>query len=418
MAITGSSSSASTSDVGRTVGRVVIGVPVHDYAEEGARLVEQIRELTSAAPIGEACQIVVAHPAEGTSERRVENDRIEVSYPRPPADALQVPWHGLPGRARAVQAIFREAQAAGAACVVVDPRSASSPGWLDGFAEAVSHDVDFVAPVYGRHPFNGALLRGVIQPMFRALYGARIRNPMGAHFACSARLIAAVADDPVWESDLGQLGIDLWLGSSAASSGMRLAQATIPSRPSEEHLLDVSTTVAQVVGVLFTDLERRARFWQRVRGSHAVTLFGPPLPPEEPRAIDPAPLVEAFRSAHRDLQDVWAEVLPPLATLQWRRLAATTIDNFRVDDVLWAHTVYDFAMGHRLRVIARDHLLRSLTPMYLAWLGSFISEVRYAPMEAAEARLERLHLAFEAEKPYFVSQWRWPERFKPVKVRR
>jgi hypothetical protein len=69
-------------------------------------------------------------------------------------------------------------------------------------------------------------------------------------------------------------------------------------------------------------------------------------------------------------------------------------------------------------VIARDHLLRSLVPLYLAWLASFVREVRGAPPEEAERRLEQLCLAFEGEKPYLISQWRWPERFKPLKFRR
>jgi glucosylglycerate synthase len=108
----------------------------------------------------------------------------------------------------------------------------------------------------------------------------------------------------------------------------------------------------------------------------------------------------------------------PLAVLQWRRLATAPIDAFRVDDQLWARTIYDFAMGHRLRVMPRDHLLQSLAPLYLAWLASFVREARSVPAEEAEARIERLAAVFEAEKPYLVSQWRWPERFKPVKQRR
>jgi len=32
--------------------------------------------------------------------------------------------------------------------------------------------------------------------------------------------------------------------------------------------------------------------------------------------------------------------------------------------------------------------------------------------EGADARIEQLALAFEAEKPYLVSRWRWPERFR------
>jgi hypothetical protein len=103
--------------------------------------------------------------------------------------------------------------------------------------------------------------------------------------------------------------------------------------------------------------------------------------------------------------------------LELRKLAAASPESFRMDDRLWARTIYDFALGHRLRVIARDHLLRSLTPLYLGWLASFILAGRNAPESAIEARLERTGQAFEDEKPYLISRWRWPERFRPVRFK-
>ena len=86
--------------------------------------------------------------------------------------------------------------------------------------------------------------------------------------------------------------------------------------------------------------------------------------------------------------------------------------SFRLDDSLWATIVYDFALGYRLRVIAREHLLRSLVPLYLAWLASFIVEIRDRGEEDVEQRLERLCAAFEEQKPYLISKWRWPERVR------
>jgi hypothetical protein len=32
---------------------------------------------------------------------------------------------------------------------------------------------------------------------------------------------------------------------------------------------------------------------------------------------------------------------------------------------------------------------------------------------AAEERIETLARAFESDKPYLVSRWRWPDRFNP-----
>jgi hypothetical protein len=75
--------------------------------------------------------------------------------------------------------------------------------------------------------------------------------------------------------------------------------------------------------------------------------------------------------------------------------------------------VFDFALAHRLRTINRDHLLKSMTPLYLAWVASYAHDLETGGATALEQRLERLSLAYESGKPYLVSRWRWPDRFNP-----
>jgi hypothetical protein len=66
-----------------------------------------------------------------------------------------------------------------------------------------------------------------------------------------------------------------------------------------------------------------------------------------------------------------------------------------------------------LRTINRDHLLQSMTPLYLGWIASHAREVETAEAAAVEERLEDLSIAYEVGKPYLVSRWRWPDRFNP-----
>jgi hypothetical protein len=427
MATTGSSSSAATFDAATRATDVVIGLATHNHASTAGAVVRQVRASLESLPSPLGWCIVAADggSTDGTLERMREaagetGALVEVQYALQPSDALEVPYHGVPGRARALQAILSEARARRArACVVLDARStASAANWLGAIVSLASQELDFVAPVYRRHPATAGLLHGVVSPLFRALYGVRLVPPLAGEFGCSRQFIDAVLDDPVWDTDSGQRGIDLWLATAAVTGGFHAGQTNVGPRPGDESQdIDVATMVAQVVGSLFTDMERQVQVWQRVRRSRDVPQIGERSTPEAP-AVAAVPLVESFRLGYGALHDVWAEVLPPIAILQWRRLAAQPLDGFRVDDALWARTIYDFAMGHRLRVIARDHLLRSLTPMYLAWLASFILQVRHSGVAEAEARMERLALAFETEKPYLISQWRWPERFRPVKLRR
>ena len=81
-----------------------------------------------------------------------------------------------------------------------------------------------------------------------------------------------------------------------------------------------------------------------------------------------------------------------------------------MNDQLWARIVYDFALGCRLRVVAREHLLRSLAPLYSGWLASYILQVRNVAPEAVDQRVETIAAAFESHKNYLIARWRWPER--------
>jgi hypothetical protein len=125
-------------------------------------------------------------------------------------------------------------------------------------------------------------------------------------------------------------------------------------------------------------------------------------------------MVESFQLGNRDLQEIWSLVLPPATLFELRKLSRLSLEQFRMPDELWSRIVYDFALAHRLRTINRDHLLKSMTPLYLAWVASYALELSTGGEAAAsEQRLERLSIAYESSKPYLLSRWRWPDRFNP-----
>jgi hypothetical protein len=344
---------------------------------------------------------------------------VEVSYPRVPADLLSVPYHGLPGRARALRAILTAARDLGVkSCVVLDAGLLSmTPRWISALAGPVLDEgFDYTSPYYLRHPYEGALTKGLVYPLFRALYGVRLRQPAAGEFGCSARLLASYLDEDLWDRDDAQVGVDIWLAAAAAAGGFNICEAPLGVRTHQargEAGLALETTIVQVVGSLFADLESRVDVWQRVRGSVALPTIGDtPSAPIDPPEVDVERLIESFRLGYRELREIWSRIVPPRAIVELRKLANATPDRFRLDDDLWAQIVYDFALGYRLRVLPRDHLLRSLTPLYVGWLASWILQLRDLPPEVADARVERLAVAFEAQKPYLMSRWRWPEQFR------
>jgi hypothetical protein len=99
--------------------------------------------------------------------------------------------------------------------------------------------------------------------------------------------------------------------------------------------------------------------------------------------------------------------------LELQKLSRLPAEQFQMPDELWARIVYDFALAHRLQTISRDHLLKSMTPLYLAWVASYANDLEKSKGNGIEQRLERVSVAFESAKSYLVSRWRWPDRFNP-----
>lgn len=436
MTSTGSSSSAEATKPAAATVELVVGVATYNDADTIADVAAAIRtglqdvfagrEARGEASVADS-RILLADGAsnDGTLQRArdalgpASANLVEVTYPRAAADLLDVAYHGRPARARALRAILEGARDLGVkACVVIDGGIRTvAPGWIAALAGPVIDDgFDYVSPFYARHPYEGALTKGIVYPLFRALYGVRLRQPAVGEFGGSARLVEAYLDDDVWERDGAQIGIDLWLAAGAAAGGYKLCEAPLGRRTYHaraEEALDLGTTLVQVVGALFGDLEGRVDVWQRVRGSIPVPIIGtePAVALETPQ-VNVEGLIESFHLGYRELRDIWTWAIPPKSIVELRRLLDVPPQRFRLEDDLWARIVYDFALGYRLRVLPRDHLLRSLTPLYLGWLASMILQVRDLPPQGADARVEQLALAFEAEKPYLVSGWRWPERFR------
>lgn len=275
----------------------------------------------------------------------------------------------------------------------------------------IADDFDVVVPVYDRQVYDGLLNAAIVYPLTRALYGRRIPGQLGVDFGFSAR----VAERLSLGGQNPRLRRPVWILPQAIADDMRICQAVLGVRlPAPPDSIDLATVFAQVLGSLFVDMEQRAPFWQRVQRSQAVPTFGTAAPgraPAEP--VDVRPMIESFVNAFRNLQRVWTILLPPATLVALKRLTLVEPERFRLPDDLWARIVYDFALGHRLRVINRDHLLGALVPLYLAWVASYALEVQGATPAAADVRIERLCAAFEAEKPYLVRRWRWPDRFNP-----
>jgi hypothetical protein len=352
---------------------------------------------------------------------------LQLAYPLP---RLSIEQYGMPGKATAYQTLFGVAGKLGArVCAVVDGNvKGFDGGWVDTLVRpVVDQQFDLVSSSYARHKYDAPILNGIVYPFTRALYGMRIRQPIGADLAFSEKLIDDLMRQPQLDGNTAGFGIDARISARAACGNFRLAQASLGERTvvQSEPPPEVSTMLADVLGSIFSEMIETASVWQRIRDSESVPTFGPggalavqpngdePDGHAEAAPIDAHPMIESFRLGFQNLQDIWRIVLSPTTLVELKRMAHNSVETFRFDDMVWARVIYDFALAYRLRIMDRNHLLRALTPIYLGWLAAYVLSVRDKDTKEAQDRIETLCLAYEKQKAYFISRWRWPDRFNP-----
>jgi len=297
------------------------------------------------------------------------------------------------------------------AFLILGPESDSlSPLALRCLADAaLKSSIDLVVPHYSLPSHAGLINSAILYPLTRAVFASLVRFPLSIDLGMSLRMAERLASVAEPISAASQADALLWPVNEAVASGFITDEVDVGSRaipqPSDP---DINSILALVTGSLFADIETKAALWQRPR---KPPLIRRPMVDAgmSDSTSDVARMIAAFQLANANLQEIWSLVLPPNSLLSLRRCSVLDASAFRMPDSLWARIVYDFLIAFRLRTINRSHLLGALIPLYLAWVAGHINVI--ASGTSAERHIEAVAAAFEADKPYLVARWRWPDRF-------
>ncbi|HEV8385221.1 MAG TPA: cell wall biosynthesis glycosyltransferase [Candidatus Acidoferrales bacterium] len=345
------------------------------------------------------------------AEHDAESLMLVTTHAVNPVQRISTPYHGLPGKGSAFRTIFGIAQHLNAkACVVVDSDLRSiTPHWIELLsAPVLDRSFDFIAPYYMRHKFDGTITNGIIYPITRALFGRRVRQPIGGEFGISGKLAARYLEKDVWETDVARFGVDIWLTLTAIAEGFKIGQAYLGAKlhDAKDPGADLSSMFREVVGSVFGLMETYDKFWQGTGASEPVPMFGFPFEVGvEPIAVNVERMRKAYAQAVSDLREIYVTFLTMETLDALAACTRETSDAFRMPDRLWVHTVAEFAAAYHQRKIDRAHLLQSLVPLYLGRTASFVLEVRDAGALEVEERIEQLCQVFESEKPYLAERW-------------
>ena len=345
-------------------------------------------------------------------EAGVDFDSVLLDHRKGGFHKLVTPYHGIPGKGSAFRTVFEIARELGAkACAVVDADLRSiTPEWIELLVKPVLVEYfDYVSPYYMRHKYDGTITNSIVYPLTRALYGKRIRQPIGGDFGFSGKLASFFLDKDVWESDVARFGIDIWMTTTAIANGFKICQAFLGAKihDAKDPGADLSAMLHQVVSSVFDLMDEYAGTWRTVKGSEPVDTFGFVYSVGlEPINVNVDKMIEMFRLGVKDLDPVYRSFLPEELLSYLGELASLPRrDPFAFADNAWVKTVMCFALAYHRKVVSREHIIKSLTPLYLGKVASFVTETWDSSGEQVEGRLEDLCLSFEREKSYLVERW-------------
>jgi glycosyltransferase involved in cell wall biosynthesis len=357
--------------------------------------------------------------------------RVSLTYPE---------VNGSGGKGAALRTIFEIAAALEVqALVVVDSDLRSiGPEWIELLAGPIlKGGYDYVAPLYARHKHDGTITNNVTYPLTRALYGLRIRQPIGGDFGVSGDLVRQYVEADGWTPEVSKFGIDIWMTTLALSGGFAVCQARLGAKVHDpkDPGADLGPMFRQVVTTILRLAVTNADRWAKVQGSHDVPNYG------FERIVDPPPLeinvlrlLSEFHAGALTLADTWREMLAPETVEAVLALAAeaggvadqvrsslgtdapgaerpstaamaAAAAGFAFPDGTWAKVIYDLVVTAREQPERLEAFVTSLVPVYFGRVASAVIENRDLSTDRAEESVERQAREFERLKPYLLDRW-------------
>lgn len=387
---------------------VVAGIPSFRNQKTIAHVVKVIGQGLAHYFPHERTVLIVS---DGGSEE--DTRETALSTPVPPSVAkIVTPYLGLPGKGSAFHTIFEAADRLKAKVVLVFDADLQSitPEWVWKLAQPIyHHPYGFVTPYYLRYKYDGTITNNITFPLTTALYGLKIRQPIGGDFALSGALAKIYSHQDVYNTDIARFGIDIWMTTLAVVEGFRVAQASLgvklhdPKDPAS----DLVPMLHQVTGTLFELMLPYEASWKATKGSKPADLFGSAdiLSEIEGFEIDEKTYIEKAKDLFYEEQKVLKNVLSPPVYFRLKKVIDQDLPDFHLPIDLWAYLLYELATAYHFSYYSKKEILNALTPLYFARIASGVKELKYLNTSLAEALIQGYATVFEQLKAHLVQAW-------------
>ena len=320
---------------------------------------------------------------------------------------------GVRGKGNNFQNLFRKVVELGAQAVVVVDADLKSitPQWIKHLGEPLFEEFGYVAPLYVRHKYDGTITNSIAYPITRALYGRRVRQPIGGDFGFSGDLARIYLSSTTWSEAVSQFGIDIWMTTLAMNNNIPICQAYM-GRPKihkpKDPGADLGPMFSQVVGTIFDLMFHSTGYWMRVKWSKPTAIYGfglgeVEMPPSV--KVSEEKLAQNFRAGFDKYQNIWKETLSPEIMNKVLEIGELPSEQFDFPTQLWAKMLYDFAATHAKGQVDKEDLLASLIPLYFGKTLSYVRKTARMSVQQAEDLIEAECMVFEETKPYLLERW-------------
>ena len=320
-------------------------------------------------------------------------------------------YRGPGGKGTALRSVFETASRLKVrACAVVDSdlRSITS-GWVQHLLDPILRkNYQFVSPVYLRHKYDGTITNNIVYNLTRALYGKRIRQPIGGDFAITGELAKFYTEQDVWDTDVARYGIDIWMTTNAITQNFRICQSNLgvkihDAKDPGRHL---GPMFRQVVWTLCFLMERFEIFWKGVDRSEPVETFGHEGYVEpEPLTVDTEGMVEHFKIGFQQFSAFWKDIFSQQCFDEIQKTAHMDPSRFHLSTDAWIRILYELAATFHAWSVNRYKLIDLMTPLYYARVASFVRQSWNMSSKEAEELVEEQALKFEEHKDYLIQVW-------------
>ncbi|MFP3895652.1 MAG: hypothetical protein ACLFV5_02275 [Anaerolineales bacterium] len=392
----------------REIGRadLLVGIPSYRNGRTIGKVLEVVTE-------GIATYLrdkrVVLMNADGDS---TDNTVSKVRETKTPANVkkLCIVYKGKSGKGLAVRSIFEAAACLETkACLVVEARAPGiRPEWLPWLIEPVLAGDDVAFACYNKSAYAASFVDNLFYPFLRVFLNADLREPLCSEFCIRTALGEELAGKDVWETDVAQFGVNVWIAIQALVEGWDISQVALGFRgdPSGDPGDMLDARFDHAVGTLFRLLTVHEELWRN----------GPPhrhLPFRRVRNLDVTPpcrdcvgdLMYGMREGWEIYGKDWEAILSPETFARVLNLLALDVEDFVFPETLWGNVIMEFAMSHNRGDGDPDRIVKSLLPLFYGRTATYVRQTMELTLAEREAVVQRVLSAFSALKSSFIRQW-------------